>query len=613
MKLVQRPGLARFFFVVSALLFSTGAPSQTGARRSPPLARQPRPGTSTVSVTPTPQPASSARREWEAMRDWTAFASNVVGDTAVKDSLKRLLDSGLDVNAPDKQGRTALHVAATLGQTEMARYLLSRGATVDARDHLGRTPLMVSASLGGLGLPADFTAPWSRFWTDRLCPERGNDSPSGRTPEDLMRWYAVAPAHPPLVRLLIGAGAEVNAADSQGQTVLDHAGMGGLTEIDRLVWASGRVRGGRQCELKVGQAPALRGFRLGMTLLEVSSRFPRYALPEADSCARLNFSLDTATGRLGAYARRPEEFAGVSRLDLAFFDGRLAYLRLTYDRSTSWGSTDEYLAALSGALGLPASWHKAGEGTADHAHVVGCDGFKVMAGQFGGPVRGAARRGGSAGDAAAQSGRRRAEGAGGRAGAGAAAAGVQAVSAKDPLLNYSSSGAAGDARSAAAAAGGVAAMVEKRIRLTVDFKVSFREITPEMVVELYPARDPEEVLRDGATLEHVARQRRLLAALLGDEEALRGFIACAVIDEVVPGDGRLLREALGVESEEQVLGPVIGRLGGEDAEFYEGAREAGVFDDNIEMLFRGTPVKCLGARVAEVRGLDDAGASGSLR
>jgi hypothetical protein len=184
------------------------------------------------------------------------------------------------------------------------------------------------------------------------------------------------------------------------------------------------------------------------------------------------------------------------------------------------------------------------------------------------------------------------------------------VSARDPLRNYSSSGAAGDARGAAA--GGVAAIVEKRVRLTVDFKVSFREITPEMVVEMYPARDLGEVLRDDAMLEHVERQRRLLAALLNDEEALRGFIACALIEEVASSDGRLLREALGVESEEQVLGPVIERLGGEDAKFYEGAREAGVFDDNIEMLFRSTPVKCLGARVAEVRGLDEAGASDSL-
>ena len=147
-------------------------------------------------------------------------------------------------------------------------------------------------------------------------------------------------------------------------------------------------------------------------------------------------------------------------------------------------------------------------------------------------------------------------------------------------------------------------MQEKRVRLTVDFKVSFGEITPETVVRMYPSRDLGEVRRDSLTLVDVARQSRLLEALLLDEEALRGFLACAVIEEVVSGKGALLRKALGAEGEEQVLKPVTERLGGEDAEFYEGARADGVFDEQIELLLFSTPVECLGVRMTEVSEVD---------
>jgi hypothetical protein len=187
------------------------------------------------------------------------------------------------------------------------------------------------------------------------------------------------------VQLLIEAGADVNATDGEGQTVLDYAGTGGLTDIDRLILKSGRVRGRQQCELNQAQAPALRGFRLGMTLREVAARFPRYALPQADVCGRLHVSFNLLDGTLRAFARRPEEFEGVSRVNAAFFNDRLAYVRVTYDQGTKWRSTDEYLAALSASLGLPTSWYKASEGiAADNARMIGCDGFKVVAGYYGG-------------------------------------------------------------------------------------------------------------------------------------------------------------------------------------------------------------------------------------
>lgn len=156
-------------------------------------------------------------------------------------------------------------------------------------------------------------------------------------------------------------------------------------------------------------------------------------------------------------------------------------------------------------------------------------------------------------------------------------------------------------------------MDEKRIRLTVEFRISFREITPETVVAMNPSRDLEEVCGDAPTMRDVARQGRLLQSLLEDEEALRGFIACALIDEVAAGDGDLLRKALRAVSNQEVLRAVTERLGGEDAEFYEGARQEGVFDEQLELLMYSTPVECLGVRMEEVCEGEGAKESDNLR
>jgi hypothetical protein len=142
-----------------------------------------------------------------------------------------------------------------------------------------------------------------------------------------------------------------------------------------------------------------------------------------------------------------------------------------------------------------------------------------------------------------------------------------------------------------------AVIAEKRVTLTVGFNISFREITPETALEMYPSHKRDEVLGDTAEMDAVERQGRLLRALLEDEEALRQFIACAVIDEIVAGHGDLLRKELRVESEEAALRAVIEGLDGE----VEGGE---VFTENIDMVLYSTLVKCIGVkgRVVDIKG-----------
>lgn len=57
------------------------------------------------------------------------------------ETVVQLVELGVDVNAQDSQGWSALHFAAQSLSTDCARLLLEAGANVNARDSFGNTPL----------------------------------------------------------------------------------------------------------------------------------------------------------------------------------------------------------------------------------------------------------------------------------------------------------------------------------------------------------------------------------------------------------------------------------------------------------------------------------------
>jgi ankyrin repeat protein len=69
--------------------------------------------------------------------------AEIIEATIDKDAkeVKKLIDSGADVNVQDKYGWTALHFAAQNRDVEIGRMLLENGATVDVRESYGNTAL----------------------------------------------------------------------------------------------------------------------------------------------------------------------------------------------------------------------------------------------------------------------------------------------------------------------------------------------------------------------------------------------------------------------------------------------------------------------------------------
>ncbi|KAN0141635.1 Ankyrin repeat-containing domain protein, partial [Lactarius tabidus] len=62
---------------------------------------------------------------------------------------ERLLESGTDVNAQNKDQETPLHLASRLRLHAMARFLLKNGADVNAKNSEGKSPLQLATGRKG--------------------------------------------------------------------------------------------------------------------------------------------------------------------------------------------------------------------------------------------------------------------------------------------------------------------------------------------------------------------------------------------------------------------------------------------------------------------------------
>lgn len=66
---------------------------------------------------------------------------------ADRDSFAFLTRRGADLNLPDSQGQTPLHLAVTLGHLETVKRLIAGGADVNRPDGSGKTPLALTQGL----------------------------------------------------------------------------------------------------------------------------------------------------------------------------------------------------------------------------------------------------------------------------------------------------------------------------------------------------------------------------------------------------------------------------------------------------------------------------------
>src|SRR6185295_16476455 len=150
-----------------------------------------------------------------------------------KQMIRSLLQKKADVNAPQRDGATALHWAVRLDDLETADLLIRAGANVSATTRAGATPLQLAAINGNAAMiekilqgGANPNAPLSQYGDTALMMaartgktdavqvllDRGAQINAKETWGDTTAlMWAASESHPHVVKLLIDRGANVNA------------------------------------------------------------------------------------------------------------------------------------------------------------------------------------------------------------------------------------------------------------------------------------------------------------------------------------------------------------------------------------------------------------------
>lgn len=179
-------------------------------------------------------------------------------------TIRKLLAAGAKIDARDPAGSTALLVATHGNKVAAARALIEAGADVNAKDNIHDSPYLYAGARGHLEIlkltlayGADLKST-NRYGGTALIPasERGHVE----TVRTLIKvgvdvdhvnnlgWTALLEAiilsdggerHQQIVQALVDAKADVNLADGDGVSPMQHARSRGYTKMEQILAAAG--------------------------------------------------------------------------------------------------------------------------------------------------------------------------------------------------------------------------------------------------------------------------------------------------------------------------------------------------------------------------------------
>lgn len=145
-----------------------------------------------------------------------------------------------------------------------------------------------------------------------------------------------------------------------------------------------------------------------------------------------------------------------------------------------------------------------------------------------------------------------------------------------------------------------AGALERHYRVTLDFRLLAREITPEVCQESFFFNSKSESAGEPHFQENVERQRRLYQLLLGNRPVLEEYLLSVITQEAgrFAYDG--LADAFDAKEEEELLTPLYKGMAEVDTRFFEECRGMGVLAENTELIERAFEVEWVGAQVEEM-------------
>jgi ankyrin repeat protein len=140
--------------------------------------------------------------------------------------VRQLLQTGVDVNAPQVDGTTALHWAAYNDDAETAAMLVRAGAKVNAVNRYGVPPLVPAATNGNAAII-------------KLLLDAGADANTTLKGGETVLMVAARSGNVEAVNALLAAGAKTEARERRGQTALMWAAAEGHVSVVRALVMAG--------------------------------------------------------------------------------------------------------------------------------------------------------------------------------------------------------------------------------------------------------------------------------------------------------------------------------------------------------------------------------------
>lgn len=149
----------------------------------------------------------------------------VAADNGLIEEVKKLVNSGANIESVDQNDNTPLRLASRAGYFEIADFLIKSEANIEAKNDVGSTPLMAAA---GQGYPAIVNILINAGANLNAAADDGDTA--------LMRAADDSPAS---AVLLVKAGADLEAKDNDGYTALMWAAAHGEVDTVDLLIESG--------------------------------------------------------------------------------------------------------------------------------------------------------------------------------------------------------------------------------------------------------------------------------------------------------------------------------------------------------------------------------------
>lgn len=142
--------------------------------------------------------------------------------------------------------------------------------------------------------------------------------------------------------------------------------------------------------------------------------------------------------------------------------------------------------------------------------------------------------------------------------------------------------------------------LERHYRVTLDFRLLLRPLTPEVCRESFFFNDGSASAGEPHFRENIERQRRLYKLLRGDRETLERYLLSVLTQEVGNFVYQGLPDAFDAADEDELLVPLYKGMAEEDASFFEECRRMGALAENAELIEKAFKVEWVGAEVAEM-------------